>query len=170
MLKFIVEGFSQDSVEGALADAMAKAAAHMSENHDVNIAILELAELPGRGYRAVLEITVVPMSHRKTLHREAADMELKHLQEHDYRARRKHDEEHLKQMVLDHFALTIGNLCPDIPDFYTAHLNDAMLLNKLIEKEFLHAARPAVDIPHREKGVPPLKQVLGKPLKPEPEA
>ena len=169
MLKFIVEGYSDESPEAALADAMGKAAGYMSADHDVNIAILELSVSAQGRHKAVLEITVIPMSHRKTLHREGGDLELKHMREHDYRARRKYDEAHLKKLVADHFALTMGNLCPDIPDFYMAHLKDADLLNQLIEKEFLHAVHAPVDIPHRDAEVPSLKQVLGKPLKPQPD-
>lgn len=117
MLKFIVEGYSDDSAEAALADAMAQAAAHMSEHHDVNISIIELSFMPETGHRAVLEVTIVPVSHRKTLHRENADVELKHILDGEYKVRRKYDAERLKHMICDHFALTLGNLTPDIPDF-----------------------------------------------------
>ena len=168
MFKFIVEGYSDESPEGALADAMGKATAYMSESHDVNIAIVELSVSSEGRHKAVLEITIVPMSNRHTLHREGSDVELKHILAHEYHARRKYDEAHMKQMVSDHFAMTMGNLCPDIPDFYVAHLNSADLLNGLIEKQFLHAAHHPVDVPHRDRDVPSLKQVLGKSLKPEP--
>lgn len=168
MFKFIVEGYSGDSAEAALADAMGQAAAYMSEQHDVNISILEISFAPETGHKAVLEITIVPMTRRATLHRENADVELKHILDAEYRARRKHDAEHLKHMVSDHFALTLGNLTPEIPDFYTAHLTDATLRNNVLEKEFLRCAKSPVEVPHREPGVPSLQQVLGRPLKPEP--
>jgi hypothetical protein len=44
-------------------------------------------------------------------------------------------------MVQDHFATTVGGDAPEVPDYYLKDLNDAGLLNQIIEKEFLHAAQ-----------------------------
>ena len=173
MLKFIVEGYSTESMEEALADAMVKAAAHMSDSHDVNISILELAMVPGRGYKAVLEITIVPMTNRQTFDQVAQDVEYERQHDLEFRKMRENESMRLKKMIADHFALTMGNLCPDIPDFYVDYLNDSALLNNILEKDFFHSVRQGrttlrrmpVDVPHAGPATPPLRHVLGKPLR-----
>lgn len=135
MLKYKIEGYSQVSMDDALAQAMAKAGAFASEGHDLHVAILELVVLPGRGYKAVVEVTIVPITLRETLHLEAQDVELKRLSNESYRADRKREDLMKRAMVSDHFLRVYGT-SPDIPDVFLAHLDDSQLKNFLIEKQF----------------------------------
>lgn len=164
MIKVIVEGYSENSEDQALADAMAKAARYLSSDHDVSIAILELAQLPGRGFKAVLEITITPMTRKDTLHREGQDLELQRLYNADYKARKKYAEQHWKREMANQFVRTMGTNCPDIPDFLAVTIDEAGLLNRRIEKEFFYASHRSgrIDIPFQEPEVPSLKDVLGK--------
>ncbi len=135
MLKYKIEGYSEVSMDDALAQAMAKAGAFASEGHDLHVAILELVVLPGRGFKAVVEVTIVPITLRDTLHREAQDVELKRISNEHYRADRKREDIMKRAMVSDHFLRTYG-ISPDIPDVFLAHLDDSQLKNFLIEKQF----------------------------------
>jgi hypothetical protein len=133
MLKYRIEGFSKESMEDAVGDAMAKAAAFASEGHDLHVAILEMTVLPGRGYKAVVEVTIIPITLRETLHREAADVELKRINEQDYAARKKFGEKHLQEQIASHF-LSVFGTSPDIPNFYLANLTESQIKNFFIEK------------------------------------
>jgi hypothetical protein len=120
-------------VDDALGQAMTKAAAFASQDHDMHVAILELTVLPGRGFKAVVEVTIIPITFRETLHREAADVELKRINDEDYRARKKFGEEHLKDEVGSHFLRVFG-ATPDIPNVYLVNLTDSQIKNYFIEK------------------------------------
>lgn len=141
MKKFIVEGRSENSMEEALADAMSKASVHMVEGRDVNIAVLELGMIPGRGYKAVLEVTVVPMGDGRGAKPVEQDVELKRMRDRRFPEQLRYEAQHVKQMVQDHFATTVGGDVPEVPDYYLKDLNESGLLNQIIEKEFLHAAQ-----------------------------
>ena len=144
MLKYRIEGFSTVSMDDALAQAMTKAAAFASQDHDMHIAVLELTELPDRGFKAVVEVTIIPITFRETLHREAADVELKRINDEDYRARKKFDETHVKKEVEAHFLRTSG-MAPYVPDVFLAHMDDSQLKNFLIEKQFYNMFRQSTD-------------------------
>jgi hypothetical protein len=135
MLKYKIEGYSEVSTDDALAQAMAKAGGFASEGHDLHVAILELVVLPGRGYKAVVEVTIVPITLRETLHRESQDEELKRISVEHYRADRKREDLMKRAMVSDHFLRVYGT-SPDIPDVFLAQLDDSQLKNFLIEKQF----------------------------------
>jgi hypothetical protein len=137
MLKYKIEGYSTASMEDALGQAMTKAAAFCSEDHDMHVAVLELTVLPGRGFKALVEVTIIPISFRETLHREAADIELKRLKDEDYRARKKFGEEHLGKEVDSHFLRVFG-ATPDIPNVYLVNLTDSQIKNYFIEKNLYH--------------------------------
>jgi len=122
-------------MDDALAQAMAKAGAFASEGHDLHVAILELVVLPGRGYKAVVEVTIVPITLRETLHLEAQDVELKRISAEHYRADRKRESLMKRAMVSDHF-LRVYGISPDIPDVFLAQLDESQLKNFLIEKQF----------------------------------
>ncbi len=51
MLKYRIEAVSTVSLDDALGQAMTKAAAFASEDHDMHVAILELAELPDKSFQ-----------------------------------------------------------------------------------------------------------------------
>jgi len=141
MKKFIVEGRSETSMEEALADAMSKASVHMAEGRDVNISVLELGMVPGRGFRAVLEVTVVPMGDGRGAKPLAQDVELKRMRDRRFPDQLRYEAQHIKQMVQDHFATTVGGDAPEVSDYFLKDLNEAGLLNQIIEKEFLHAVK-----------------------------
>ncbi|MBI4030906.1 MAG: hypothetical protein HY370_04465 [Proteobacteria bacterium] len=140
MKKFIVEGRSENSMEEALADAMSRASVHMAEGRDVNIAVLELGMAPGRGYKAVLEVTVVPMGDGRGSKPVEQDVELKRMRDRRFPEQLRYEAQHVKQMVQDHFT-TIAGDAPEVSDYYLKDLNEAGLLNQIIEKEFLHATQ-----------------------------
>lgn len=142
MLKYKVEGHSQVSMDDALAQAMAKAGAFASEGHDLHVAVLELVVLPGRGYKAVVEVTIVPITLRETLQHESQDEELKRISNEHYRADRKRESLMKKAMVSDHFLRTYG-MSPDIPDVFLAQLDESQLKNFLIEKQFYKMFQPS---------------------------
>jgi hypothetical protein len=137
MLKYRIEAFSTVSMDDALGQAMTRAAALASQDHDTHIAVLELAELPDRGFKAVVEVTIIPITFRETLHREAADVELKRINDEDYRARKKFGEEHLQEEVDSHFLRVFG-ATPGIPCVYLVNLTDSQIKNYFIEKNLYH--------------------------------
>lgn len=171
MLKVVITEYSPDSLDDALARAMAKAARYLNVEHDVTISVAELAEVPGRGFRATVEVTVVPVSQKKRPKVTPEDVERE--REHDrlFRKMRKHEERHPGEVVHEHFVEAMGNWFPEIPDYYVSQATDAVLANKDIEKRFFRAAHggPAGshdEIPAPEEGTPDLKDVLGTPPAP----
>jgi hypothetical protein len=134
MLKYRIEGFSTISMDDALGEAMTKAAAFASQDHDMHVAVLELTVLPGRGFKAVVEVTIIPITFRETLHREAADVELKRINDEGHRARRKFGDE-LGKDVAGHFLRVFGSM-PDIPNVYLVNLTESQIKNYFIEKIF----------------------------------
>lgn len=170
MMKFVVEGHSPDSAEGAIGDAMAKAAAYVSSEHDVHLALNEVTMMPGRGWKAVVEVTIIPLSSRDTLHKLAQDVELRHELERDFRKARRFEEQRWRNEIASYCSRMISHNA-DIPGYFMAAFNEADLLNKRLEKEFFRVAKtqpPIVpDIPFVEERVPGLKEVLGRRIKPE---
>lgn len=168
MLKVIITEYSRDSLEDALARAMAKASRYLNAEHDVTVSVTELAEVPGRGFRATVEVTVVPVSQKK--HPKVTPEDVEREREHDrlFRKMRKHEEQHPGDVVHEHFTEVMGNWFPEIPDYYVSLATDAVLANKDIEKRFFHAAHGGIpgshsETPAPEEGTPVLKDVLGKP-------
>lgn len=135
----ILEGFSDTSPAAALSDALEKAAFYFSEQHDISITLQKLTELPQGGHRAIIEVHVTPMTFRHHLHLQAPDVELKLIHDHDYTLEKTASEEHIKHLIFDHFATTTGGRQAEIPDYFLININDALLLNHLIEKEFFKA-------------------------------
>lgn len=135
----ILEGFSDKSPSAALSEALQKAAFYFSEQHDISITLQKLMALPQGGHRAIIEVHVTPMTFRHHLHLQAPDVELKRIHDHDYSLEKKVSEEHIKHLIFDHFATTSGGRQAEIPDYFLININDALLLNQLIEKEFFKA-------------------------------
>jgi hypothetical protein len=145
--RVIVEGHSTKSMDDAFADAMHKASHYFSEYHDVSFTVLGLLDLPKGGHRATIEIHITPIVLKDTRKREGQDVELKHLQQRDQRQRKKHEEEHLKNLVYDHFVTTTGDPAHSVPDYFLINIKDADLLNYMIEKSFFKAGRPTLPQP-----------------------
>lgn len=135
----IVEGFSENSLAEALSEALDKAAKFFNDQEDVAIILEQLIELPHGGYRATLEVRVVPLNMKHKLHVQGADVQYKRIHDHDYHAQRKFEEGHIRHLVFDHFAANnCGSMVP-IPEYFLINVNDAYLLNHAIEKAFLKA-------------------------------
>lgn len=139
-LRLIVEGYSEDSAKAAFADALNKALCHMSQLHDTCITLLGLMHLPQGGHRATLEVRLMPMTQNHTLHVQGADVEIRRERDHEFRRRKMYEEAHLRALVHDHFLSNAGS-APDVPDFFLINIQDADLLNDMIEKEFFKAGR-----------------------------
>ena len=166
--RVLIEGVSDESAAAAFAAALNKAAHYFSEYHDVAVTVLGLVALPRGGHRATLELHVTPMTLRESAHREAPDLELKHLYEADERARKRRHEAQAAHMVHDHFLLTTGATPQCVPDYFMVDLKDADLLNFMIEKDFFKAAheRRAAG---EEPDPPPVPRVRVRVLHPAPD-
>lgn len=171
MQKIRIEGYSKESMEAALADAREKASVYISEQFDVSIQLLELTLMPGRGYKAVLEVTIIPMGEKDRFKVKPRDVDVRDTKTRNSRASDKAHEKNLKQLISDHFAYTVGDFLPDIPDYILSDMNQIRLLNYEIEKAFFKATHDLHDIPAAEVGVPGVDKVLGRrPKLDEPEA
>lgn len=166
----ILEGFSDESPAAALSEALDKAAFYFSEQHDISITLQKLTQLPQGGHRAIVEVHITPVTFRHHLHVEAPDVELKLIHDHDYDSRKKMAEEHIKHLVFDHFATTNGGRQAQIPDYFLININDAYLMNHLIEKEFFNAGHHNNIKDPEPEPTPPRKvrQILVRVQKPFP--
>ncbi len=164
MLKIVITEYSRESTDDALGKAMAKASRYLSGDQDVHVSVKELAEIPGQGFRATVEVTIVPISLRNRLKVESREAEEKREREAEYRKQLEKLEKHPRELVLSHFLEAMGNWCPEIPDFMITDINDATILREDIEHTFLHAAHHSNnhDLPAPEPAAPHLKDVLGK--------
>ena len=142
--RIIIKGYSTESIHHAFADALQKTSCYHSQLHDVSITVLGIKELKKGGYRATLEVHITPMTMTDIEH---PDNELEERQKNfknEYEKRKKDHEEHLKHLMHDHF-LDESGITPDIPDHIMMRVDDATLLNMMIEKEFFkagHELRP----------------------------
>lgn len=140
--RVIIEGFSDVSSSAALSDALDKASHYFSEQHDVSVTLQQLVELPKGGHRATVELHMTPLTEKDKAHPAGQDVEMKRLHERDYVQRRKHDAEHVKHLVFDHFAGIAGGPPVEIPDYFLINITDAQIMNYMIEKQFFKAGRP----------------------------
>jgi hypothetical protein len=143
MQKYIVEGTSPVSMAEAAAQAMAKASVHLSENHDIKISVLEMSALKGRGYKVVLEITVIPLGQRETVGSDGRNPE--HVTGQAAaaakdRERREEPEKSIKKRIVDHFRRRRGGYI-DTPSIHLAQLTEDMLIGQ-ISTEFMPRAQP----------------------------
>ena len=103
MIKFIVEAYSEESYEDAMAKALGKASAYLSREHDIHIDVVDMSYDEEQGYHVALEVTVVAMGDKgsfKIKHDEELNRKLaKKL----FRRVRKNEGEQLKRMIYDHF-------------------------------------------------------------------
>ncbi len=157
--RVIVEGYDEDSMEGAFADALNKAGHFFNEHHDISITVLGLVSLPRGGHRATLEIDITPLSFRLTEHPASLDVELKREHNRSFAKFRKEEDAHLKELVHEHFLETTGG-APHVPDYFLINFTDADLLNNMIEKQFFKAG-------HEDKKIPRPPQVKIRVIKPE---
>ena len=147
--RVVVEGFSAESVNGAFQDAMNKVMHYFSEQNDVSITVLELLELPKKGYKAVLEVHITPFTETHKATPVGQDEEILKINEADYQKRKKHAEGHLDELVLEHFIVSTGTVPAHIPDYVLINIHDADLLNMMIEKDFFKASHEDINIDHK---------------------
>lgn len=135
----VLEGYSDHSAAEALSRALEKAACLFSEYHDISVTLQGLNALPHGGHRAVVEVHISPLTLRHRPHVQGPDVELKRIHDHEYDLNRHYEEEHIKHLVFDHIVSTTGGRQLDVPNYFLININDAYLLNHLIEKEFFKA-------------------------------
>jgi hypothetical protein len=140
MQKYIIEVFSRFSMADAAAQAMAQASLYLSEHHDICIAVLEMAAVRGRGYKVVLEVTLIPLSDGESVQSESQDVEPKQVAAAAQRARREADDTAVKRRVVEHFRRRRGTFI-DTPTIHLAQLTEDMLLGQ-ITTEFMPKAQP----------------------------
>ncbi|HTK84945.1 MAG TPA: hypothetical protein VL625_07655 [Patescibacteria group bacterium] len=149
MQKYIVEATSTVSMADAAVQAMAKAAMYLSENHDIRIAVLEMAAVRGKGYRVVLEVVLVPLSRGESTGSKSEDVEPKTALARKEQERIETIDKSIKRRIMDHFRKRRGTYI-DTPTIHLAQLTEAMLIGQ-IDSEF------------RANALPPIPQALGDP-------
>lgn len=132
--RVLVEGFSSDDAASAFSDALAKAAHYFSEQHDVSVSLQKLTEIPKGGYHAVMEVHMTPVVLKDRFDIVDADVELKRIHDHSYAHDRKDEAAALKHLVFDHFTSKSGGV--QLPDHFLINIQDAHLLEYMIEKQF----------------------------------
>jgi len=137
--RIIIEGYDEESTQGAFADALNKASHFFNEQQDVSITVLGLTHLPKGGHRARLEIDVTPLSVRLTEQPDGLDVQLKKEKDIDFKKTRKKEDENIKELVHNHFLETAGTVL-HVPDYFLINFKDADLLNQMIEKQFFGAS------------------------------
>lgn len=142
--RVIIEGYDEDSMEGAFADALNKASHFFNEHHDISITVLGLVSLPRGGHRATLEVDIVPFTFRLAAHPLTLEAELKRNHANEFAKFKKDEEKHIKDIVHNHFLETAGT-APHVPDYFLINFTDAELLNNMIEKQFFKASHELAD-------------------------
>lgn len=138
--RVIVEGFSDESTEKALAMALDKAAPYFTEEHDVSLTLKQLVELPEGGHRATIEVHLTPFTLRPKPHVQPIEIEHKHQHQADFDKFRVQESTYAKHLVFDHFARSNGAISAGLlPEFFMIHVNDANLMNYMLEKQFFKA-------------------------------
>lgn len=135
----IVEGFSEDTIEEAFRNALDKVASYFSSKHEVSTTVLGLVHLPKGGHRAVLEVHISTMSMREEEHVASPDVQKKRMAELEYTEDLNKRRKRAEKLIFDHF-LEIANIQVYVPDHFKVRVNDAEIMNMMIEKEFFGAA------------------------------
>ena len=160
--RILVEGYSEKTAEEAFANALEKAGHFFSDEFDVSITLQQLIELPNGGHRATMEIHLTPFALKLKPHVKTNDIELKRFHQKDFDDLRRREYEMKRHLVYDHFAAINGALAASrIPEYMMIEVNDANLMNYMLEKEFFKAGHehnegPKPFIPHGpEPGMAP---------------
>ena len=133
--RIILEGYSEEDMQGAFSNALEKAYRYFSEVHDVSVTVLDMVKLPKAGFRATIELHITPMTVGK---REGADVELKHNKSRNEKPYRTERQEFLGHLMHDHFIMTSQENY--VPDYLMVSVNDAEMLNFMAEHDFFEAA------------------------------
>src|SRR5689334_23042713 len=142
MQKYIVEAMSTVSMADAAIQAMAKASTYLSENHDIRIAVLEMATVRGKGYRIVLEVVLIPLSRGESTGSKSEDIEPKKAIARKEEERIETIDKSIKRRIMDHFRKRRGTYI-DTPTIHMAQLTEAMLIGQ-IDGEFRANSLPPI--------------------------
>lgn len=158
--RVIVEGFDDESMKGAFADALNKASQFFSDHHDIAITVLGMMHLPRGGYRVMVEVDITPLHDRLAPHPEADDVARKRAHEKGFAQLIRHEAVHLKELVHDHFLEHTG-ATERIPDYFLINFGNVEVLNHMIEHQFFAAGH--------EKELSPDSQAVIRVRRPEAE-
>lgn len=120
--------------------AMAKASTYLSENHDIKITVLEMAAVKGRGYKVVLEVTLIPLTEGEAVQSDSQDVEPKQAAAAADKERKQALDAGIKRRILEHFRRRKGTFM-ETPSIHLAQLTEAMLMGQ-IDGEFRQSAQP----------------------------
>lgn len=137
--RILVEGFSDESAAQALVDALDKATHYYSELVDVSISLRQLNELREGGHRATLELHITPLNLKNRAHIEGLDVENLRFRQSEFQNQLDYEAKETRHRVFDHFVPVIGARASLIPDYLLINVNDAYLMNYMIEKDFFKA-------------------------------
>ncbi len=158
--RVIVEGYDEESMKAAFADALNKASAFFDEHHDISLTVLSLDKLLEGGRRVTMQVDITPLTWRD---KSKPDDLRESVLDHRNRVfkQKKNDERHMLDMVHEHF-LEMTGTAPHVPDYFLINFKEADLLNHMIEREFFKAGHKRSDGP-----VPP--QAIVRVIKPDQE-
>jgi hypothetical protein len=148
MLKYVVEAFSKESYEDAIYRASDKAAALLAGHQsDAHVRIVTLDHSEEKGFHAVLEATIVPMSLRDNMHIRGIFKETRLAHDMAFRLMLKEEHDHMQHVLDEHFAAALRPVVHQhtIPDYILAPLNEADIANNAIER--LHRPYPHPHMP-----------------------
>lgn len=137
--RILIEGFSDESASKALVDALSKATKYYSELVDISITLRQLSELREGGHRATLELHLTPLNLKNRAHIESLDVEDLKFRNKEFHSQVLQEEGETRHRVFDHFVPVIGARASMIPDYLLINVNDAYLMNYMIEKDFFKA-------------------------------
>lgn len=135
--RVFIEGHSEQSLDLAMADAFEKSRRYFTETNDVSLTLIQLQELPKGGYRATIEVHITPMKLQPHPHVAHLDVESERFHDKDFHAQVRAEAGTKQKLVYDHFAKISGAVPSGfIPDHFMIQVNDANLMNFMIEREF----------------------------------
>lgn len=157
MLTQIVEAQSADSMADAVAQAMVKASVFISENSDLRISVLELSAIRKGGYKAVLEVALIPLTQFDGRGKKSDDVEPAHLAEVAVQEKRKREVVDLKTRIIDQFrrrkssvALTATMDRPQLSEAALISQLEGEYTQKMLDSN-LSMPNPGVIVPEHER-------------------
>ena len=154
MLRHIVEGWSDESYEEAIFDALKRAEDDLRKLRNAHVHISTLNMTEDERYHAVLEVTTEPMGHRKGLDVIGQFKEVTRAHDLSFRLFQRAEHDHIHQIVSDHL-LKMGktnSAARPIPDFILVPLGtDAYIEGHMLEHEFFDTAHSHK--PHKPKPI-----------------
>jgi hypothetical protein len=143
MLKHMIEASSHESYEAALNRALADAVTFTSEIHDAHVTLQDLSRTDDDGYRAVLEISLSPVSlDQDPFGPENPFREVDRGPDADYKLQINRKYSRIERLIEDYLAdKTYINLA-EVPHFILSHMKPENLIDKIVVSEFQDAVEP----------------------------